>query len=883
MIKITVTPLKTCGLMLLLVLCLVSLKSHAQSNQVRLNVLLNSFEEQTGINLAYDPDLISHFFLDADQVGDTSNLNLETLLKDFPLQLDRVSDEHVIISSKESLFSIQLTDSLDGKSIERQYVTILKNDEVISVGESGENGNYRFTYQPRTGDSLYAFVTGYEYSPFSLDELLSARTPRINLSRTTYFLDHVVVEDYLTRGIDLNPVNQSIGISVKDLPSLPGETDGDIFASLGVLPGLSTPDNRAGSVFIRGSSPDQSLILYDNIPIYHSGYYFGTISPYNPKVIDEVSIYRNGIHPSMGDRVGGAIVLNTSENLTTETKGGVGLNSLYALGYVKTPILNKKIGLAVGARRSYPSSFTSPKLNAITDMVYAASAVSTGIQGVLPYKQSVFYEDYNAKLEIPVSKKSRLSISGIHARNEMSYSFDLDTLKINSESGFTNQGINAQYDWDLSGRVHSSSSITYSDYEAYFEEGDEIQVQNLAVNHLYDLDVNQRFEWNLNRRWKHEWGGGYRQQEVKYRIRTPLRGVDTTANPGEPLEAFEIIKARTISSYFNTIWNGVAGLTVQLGLRGCYYDQLNSINLMPRASLSYDLSPKWMIKGSYGTYAQYLSQVQYLEFSNAGFENRLWSLADKDGLNMIDGDQSMMGFLFNNDHVVFDVEAYRKRTNNVNFSTTKRYNERTTTTAVDYLAYGMDMFLKFKAGEYSDIWMGYTYSRLLMAFDSASNNQYPSKYDQPNKVYVGASYAKGNWSISGGWRTTSGQYAYSAEVRQAEQVFLDARASMPPPPPPPPGSGPPPPPPENPFRGLDKRIDAVHMLDISASYKLPKKERRPFKTTFGLSLLNVFNVDNLTDQAIRSSLDVGGTRDIAVLVDRNAIGFAPNLMITIEW
>jgi len=216
----------------------------------------------------------------------------------------------------------------------------------------------------------------------------------------------------------LLPSNQSIRIDVNDLPLLPGETDGDIFASVSALPGVSSPDGRAGNLLIRGSETDQTLILFDNIPVYHRGHYYGTISPYNPKIVSDVEVYRSGFHPRLGDRVGGAIVINSDE-AGEESNYGVGANTLFGMGYGKVRI-SDKLSSSFSFRNSYPRSFQSLKLEEISQSVFAATSLVGG-RGRLTQKVDVTFRDFNARLDFDANKRNQLSLSGILTSSEVSF------------------------------------------------------------------------------------------------------------------------------------------------------------------------------------------------------------------------------------------------------------------------------------------------------------------------------------------------------------------------------------------------------------------------------------------------------------------------------
>jgi len=144
------------------------------------------------------------------------------------------------------------------------------------------------------------------------------------------------------------------------------------------------------------------------------------------------------------------------------------------------------------------------------------------------------------------------------------------------------------------------------------------------------------------------------------------------------------------------------------------------------------------------------------------------------------------------------------------------------------------------------------------------------KYSQPHSIYLGGAYYKKQFKLSAGWKLASGLNAQSIDILEVKRIYERQIKDRPV------GS----PPQKNPFANLDDRYPMVHTMDVSASYQLPKKQRRPFSTTFGLSLINVFNTENVTDRLVRN---ISGENSPHYLNDRKAMQFAPNLMILVEF
>lgn len=829
-----------------------------------LNEVLSYYEKELDISFSYDPISTSMIFVDFNFKDKKLEESLEKIYSQSGLFAEKADQGYYILAFKEKEFTVFLTDDNDAKPLSGSYVTVFVNNKILGASTTNAQSELTFDYKPKVGDTLSFYALGYDYIYLSVSELVNDRKLILSLSPTTIYLDDIVIRDYLTNGISLNPINQSIKIAVNDLPSIPGETDGDIFASLALLPGVGTPDNRPGNLFIRGSSTDQSLILFDNIPIYHKGHYFGTISPYNPKIVESVNVFRSGLHARHGGRVGGAVEINSASDIQNDKKIGIGLNSLYGIGYVKTTLFKDKVGLAIGGRRSFPVSLNSPKLDAISDMVYAATGVSA--RPTDDFK--VVYEDYNLKLELPVKGNSKLSLSGIYANNFTGYNVLTDSTSSRQKNGFENYGLNASLQKLFNKSIRSTSSFTVSDYNTFFKDG--LGSGRSSFTNLIDMNFNQELTFGRKEAISFTAGliGSY--QLTNYRF----KGNQTTRNqPNIPINLNQSTKAFTASPYFSTIINEIDRLSIEIGLRGTYYSLLNDLAIMPRLNLSYDLSESLILKGTYGNYRQYLSQIKYLEFGGFGFDNELWQLANDD-VKIIEGNQVMFGAVFSKGRFVVDIEGYKKEANGVTYSFDKRPENGIVYDYASHLTSGVDILVKSRVGNAVDIWSGYSFSELFVQFDSLKNRKYRSKFDQPHVFFMGGNFSKGNWNISANWRISSGQYAFSPEIVAAERQFLIAGSQRPQPRP----GRPAPPEVLNPFEDYPTRFKSVHFLDISASYKLPKNEKRRYLTTFGLSLLNVYDQRNLTDQVTRAS-----TVNSVAFLERNAMKFAPNLMVIVEW
>ncbi len=841
-----------------ILLLVVALGISAQSSQsYLLSDALKKYETKYGLSFSYDTDFLQGLSVEWDENNEPSLDELiAQITEKFPVSISKVSDTYFSISPIEATYELIVTDSISNEPIPSEFVVIVRNGKPILIKRAQDHVSFK--HKPNKNDTLYAMAYGFgnQLIPY---QSLKSRTPiSISLSPDIRQLKEVTVRDYLTEGINLNPQTQSININVSQLPLLPGETDGDIFASIGALPGISNPDGRAGNIFIRGSSTDQSLILYDNIPIYHRGHYFGTISPYNPLVVDEVKVYRNGFNAKMGDRVGAAIEVNTNTEVSNENHFGLGTNTLYAMGFAGVKSKNGKVGLVAGARKSYPYSFESPKLQAISDMIFQASAIIDSAGNIRENVEAQF-DDYLVRVIAQPTTNHKISATGIYSKSGLEYG------RVNErESILTdNYGTNLEWNWQIGPRLSSSTVMTFSNYTSAFTV--ESSVSNTkgdkALNEIKDFNFRQSFNTQLSSKSSLEYGASIVQQNVTYDYNS------TNVQNNTQAKINQIRKAYTASPFATYEWKGSEKFYLSIGGRLNYYSLLDNWRVSPRLFANWYPTERLTIKSSAGYYYQYLSQVKTLEFSNGGFDNELWLMADGQANKILGGIQTMFGGLYQWKSWILDVEGYYKEAENVAYYSAHNFTDKDYFLFGKQYLYGVDFMLKKRINENLEGWLSYSASKSEIALDSARDTRINSQYSQPENLKIGVNWIKNQFKLSAGWRYATGQYSDSFRIIMARRNHERAINNRPPNAPAV----------ENPFDALPEQYPAVHNLDISASYIIPETDRRYFKTSFGLSLINVYNQKNQIDTVVRA-----GDKAPSLLA-RYSIGFAPNLMVNLTW
>lgn len=197
-------------------------------------------------------------------------------------------------------------------------------------------------------------------------------------------------------------------LTTQEIRRIPG-TFGDPVKVIQTLPGAARSPFGTGLLIIRGANPEDSGVYVDGIRVPLIYHLTGTTSVLAPDLVESVDYLPGGYAGRFGRTMAGTIDVRTRQSID-ETRLSAGADVLDAQAYFQTNVPvgkdgEKKLGVAVGARRSYVDVFLPYFLD--------GSAFSI----------SPRYYDYQVKLFAPTPVGRNLTL--------FVYGFD-DTLTISS-------------------------------------------------------------------------------------------------------------------------------------------------------------------------------------------------------------------------------------------------------------------------------------------------------------------------------------------------------------------------------------------------------------------------------------------------------------------
>lgn len=423
-------------------------------------------------------------------------------------------------------------------------------------------------------------------------------------------LDEVVVRD------ENEEEDRNLGVervSTEFIQELPAVLEPDVFRSLQYLPGIKAASDFSSGLYIRGGSPDQTLILLDQTTVYNPSHFFGFFSTFNPDAIKDVQLYKGAFPAEYGGRIGSVVDIYNKDGNRRETKGGLSAGLLAARAYVEGPINHDE------ETDTAPGSYMVAARRSTLEPLLAVLR-SADVEGI---PDRFYFYDLNAKANYRLSDDDRVSLSVYGGQDQLDLQF-LDDGQFDIAYG--NRTLSANWTRLFSSQVFSSVTATASRYRS-------TPVANIAgtrftqTNEVTDLSLKADVEYTPSP--THElkaglWGGG-----LSFNLRNTFDGTETFQRR---------IESGYVSMFVQDTYRPTDTWRIRGGLRGTYFDQGQFWRLEPRLSVAYDIAPDVRLQAAYGRYYQFLTLESSELFT--GFDS--WLMTDE-GVPPAFGDQWAAG------------------------------------------------------------------------------------------------------------------------------------------------------------------------------------------------------------------------------------------------
>ena len=632
-----------------------------------------------------------------------------------------------------------ITDQQTGETLISANIAILELNRGTSTNTSG------YFSITNINPGTYTIVASYiGYRQYEQEiELSEGETKRLNIEMVPQGLEleTLVVESEFER-----EERRNIGtaqMSTQLIKNLPPVLEPDVFRSVQLLPGVKAASDFSSGLYVRGGSPDQTLILLDETTVYNPSHFFGFFSTFNPDAVKDVRLYKGGYPAEFGGRLGSVLTVFNKDGNRNETKGSVSLGLLASRISAEGPTGSGSWMLAV--RRSTLEPLLAV-LRSTTDNV----------------PDSFYFYDVNGKLNFDLSDNDRLSFAFYAGNDDVIFPFGEDaTIGLT----YGNQTVSGQWRRILSDRLFLKTTATGS---RYFNSP-EFEIAGTAFernNNIYDLSLKSDLEFLPDDR--HTISAGIWAGNLTLRYSDSFDGSETFNTR---------IQSQYASAYLQDRWQLSDKWIVTGGLRLNSFSEGDYLRLAPRLSGEFRPNSSIRLQAAYGRYYQFLTLISNEAFS--GFD--LWLTTDE-GVPPAYGDQFVLGaktvpfegygfdveLYYRTMRDLFELDPFTSDVAGLDYSELFRFGEG--------YAYGAEFFFEKQRGDLTGF-AGYTFGitrRKFPGFNTditvASPNArfYPPKYDRQHDMNLVLSYRLTNrWSTNAVFNYATGQ-AYTEPLGRTE-------------------------------------------------------------------------------------------------------------------
>jgi ferric enterobactin receptor len=758
----------------------------------------------------------------------------------------------------------------------------LSNVNVKIIGRNGgtatNTDGYFTLYNVPSDTTILEFSNiGYSVSKHFLSPSKSLDSLHIQMSTLSNSLTEVVVTSKTLQTFKLNQKVSMIKMTPALISTLPSIGEKDIFRSFQLMPGVSAANENSSGLYVRGGTPDQSLVLYDGFTVYNVEHLFGFYSAFNSEAIKDATLYKGGFEPKFGGRLSSVVDINGKEGNKKKFNAGAGLNFLGANIFGEGPLSKNLTGII-----SYRRSFRTSLYDKIFDKYSGKNESELNTSGSGPLasgnqKTKSFFYDFNSKFTWKPTKEDVFSWSTYAGKDNLDNSIIPEIpdgfrggtganlrINISDVTKWGNTGSSLKWSRRWSKKLYSNTLVSYSNYFSNRDRGANINTTDangnaiaikrgtLEDNNLKDFSLKTDIELKANKNHSFEIGYLLTHNYIKYSYaQNDTSKIIDRATKGN---TYNIYLQDKISMFENK-------LQIITGARTAYFDQTEKMYYEPRLNITYDVNNKIKLKGSAGKYYQFAKRVIREDVLQGSRD--FWVLADSNRLPVSSSIQFVAGASWENNTWLFDIESYYKKLEGLSeYSLRYQISPRQVNYSENYFegrgyARGFDVLLQKKFGKFTG-WAAYTLGEAINNFEVYGKDNFYAANDVRHEFKVVNTYKWKKFDFSATFIYASGKpytkpaggYTLTLPDGGTQDIINVG--------------------PKN-----GSRLPAYHRFDVAATYNFGEIGKG--NGTIGLSFFNVYNRNNVWYKNYEVS------NNSVIETNVNYLGFTPNLSFTYKF
>lgn len=743
--------------------------------QTPLRKALQQIQRQTGRSIIYSDALVKDIRVSYQCKGLPWKEGLTGVLANAPLAFVEVDGGFIVIIPKPEQRPPPQEIVIEGFVRDAETKEGLPFANVVVGGSQAGaatdgDGYFRLAFRDPEAQTLVVNYIGYTPKSVPIDSIEPGQPIAILIAMQRYEMGGLTVRAERPSPLTIAQQPNLLRMRPADPALLGGLGDGDVFRALQLLPGVGDDSGPTSYAYIRGGTPEQTLVMLDGMKLYHTHHFFGFQSTFNPQTIDQVEVYKGGYPARYGGRAIGVIDLSAKAVSLPGPQASVHLDMLRMGGTVRLPV-GRRGGLSVAYRRSLGDVLESPiyrgMIDAVAGVYEGENADGESIDGPDAFQ----YDDVHATLLLKPTPKDRLSAHFYRSADKAVYGFSAWVPRFNAEKDETewvpvpaedtrdlvNQGGSAIWERTWTPRLQTRLSLACTQFaeEALFERA---TPDNLAflegesfLDTIDDYSYQADAEWQLSTKHRLEVGAWYTNETLGFRFNDAVNRERLTTNR----------TMRQVGGYVQDTWTLPAQVALTVGSRWTHYGPSDAWYTEPRLALRMPLRDRFFLHATWGRFHQFIKQAYQLGLLDV--QDAFWIRADKN-LKPTRAVHRTVGIGFDARDVSWSVDAYHKSFNYLHVwgpvyevGVPIMDDAPTDLFEGEGTAWGFEALVQKQAGSLRG-WLSYAWGRFDQTFPEVNSGEtFASLQEQRHRLTAVATITQGAWRFTTSWRYASGK------------------------------------------------------------------------------------------------------------------------------
>ncbi len=380
-----------------------------------------------------------------------------------------------------------------------------------------------------------------------------------------------------------------IAINRMDVVTTPGAA-ADVFQSIKALPGL-TPVSEGAELFVRGGNPYETVTLLDQAslthPYHNESHYGGLFGVIDPSIIKDIYFSSGGFSVKYGNALSGVLDIKT-EDWIEKNQMNVNLNIAGFAFNSAFPLYNKKLALRLSGRKS------------TSDLLFQLNRIRSGFVSAPTSQDGTF------NLSWKYSASGKIRFFTLVGDDQQSLNVELPSY--DHELGNDSKIIlyNLQASDVIARKILTQISLSSSRY---------LQGWRYGIWKSENKESSAKLRWDNELSYRKEdfFNFGMEINREGYTFKGIFPTDSSDFSPDAPQKMYQDKnEVNCLGGYVENQIHLSEKLFFKAGLRSDYQNLSRSFTFDERFSLGFSISPRDVIRLSWGTFHQF-PQLHYLD------------------------------------------------------------------------------------------------------------------------------------------------------------------------------------------------------------------------------------------------------------------------------